>query len=68
MFQMLEVKVKSRQVVFRRSLLLLSPMKEKTGSNDRPQSLEKFLFPEGVGSQKNTFRLILHEARLRIRC
>jgi len=28
---------------------------------------EKFLFPEGVGSQKNTFRRILHEDRLRIR-
>jgi len=43
-FQMLEVEVKSRQVVFPRSVLLLSPMKEKTGSNERPQSLRNFCF------------------------
>jgi hypothetical protein len=42
-------------------------MKEKTDSKDRPQALEKFLFPEGVGIQKNTFGRILYEARLRIR-
>ena len=44
MFQMLEVKVESRQVVLGRSLLLLSPMILKTGSNERPQTLRNFCF------------------------
>ena len=42
-FQMLEVEVNIRQLVFRSSMLLLSPLKDKTGSNERPQSLRNFV-------------------------
>jgi hypothetical protein len=56
---------KSADGVSKTSVITLSG-ERKDWQQRETAVFEKFLFPEGVGSQKNIFWRILHEARLRI--